>query len=113
MRTVLYFTPHPAPFVYQEELRRPQKSDLSDVVFFGSETQAGVHERFWLSPDWLSPDKGKLDFLEMWSGKDHLSLRSSQLGLSTGSPMDTETGYDLNTFGGQSKAWKIIHERQP
>ena len=90
-----------------DALYRP-KSESTDVVFFGTEARFDVPEVFW-----MSQNKGKLDFLELFAGKAVLSYCASQAGLSTGSPIDINTGYDLNTYEGQQKAWKIIKDGRP
>ena len=49
--TVFYYNSHSFPSKREEHLDRPSEKDSSDVVFFGSEIQADVHECFWLSPE--------------------------------------------------------------
>ena len=108
IRTEFFYVPHAEPSNKQDtSLYRP-KSEGTDVVFFGAESRFDVPETFW-----MAQNKGKIDFLELFAGKAILSYCTSQVGLPTGPPVDINTGYDLNTYDGQQKAWKLIKEGQP
>ena len=107
IRTELYFQPHAEPSKLTDDLYHPLP-DKEEEILFSSEYNMDVAECFW-----LSQPKGKLNFLELFAGKAILSYCCSQVGLLTGSPIDLNTGYDLNTYEGQQKAWKIIKEGQP
>ena len=62
---------------------------------------------------WEPVTKGKIDFLEMFSGSAKLSQVASMQGLRVGAPIDLRTGYDLLTADGRRKAMEVIEQQQP
>ena len=56
---------------------------------------------------WEPLTKGKIDFLEMFSGSAKLSQSASMQGLRVGTPIDLRTRYNLLTAEGRRKdIWK-------
>ena len=56
---------------------------------------------------WEPLTKGKIDFLEMFSGSARLSEPASMQGLRVGTPIDLRTRYNLLTAEGRRKdIWK-------
>ncbi len=108
IRTELFFVPHAEPSDMTDDALYRPKSENTGEAFLGTEARFDVPEVFW-----MTKDKGKLDFLELFAGKAVLSYCASQAGLQTGQPIDINTGYDLNTYEGQQKAWKVIKDGQP
>ena len=62
---------------------------------------------------WEPLTKGKIDFLEMFSGSARLSEPASMQGLRVGTPIDLRTRYNLLTAEGRRKAMKVIERQQP
>ena len=62
---------------------------------------------------WEIIERGKIDFLELFSGSARASAACSSSGLRVGQPIDLKTGFDLNTRSGQKKAVQIILEQEP
>ena len=85
--------------------RAPARSDTDEVVEDGSASYAHVL--------WQCQMKGKLDFLELFAGSARLSQCAALRGLSTGSPVDLRTGFDLNTRKAQARAIQAILEQKP
>ena len=62
---------------------------------------------------WEPITKGKIDFLELFSGSAKLSQIAAMQGLRVGAPIDLRTGYDLLTAEGRRKAMEVIERQQP
>ena len=57
---------------------------------------------------WEPVTKGRIDFLEMFSGSAKLSQVAAMQGLRVGAPIDLRTGYDLLSAEGRRKAMEVI-----
>lgn len=62
---------------------------------------------------WQPVHRGKIDFLELFSGSARLSQVAAMNGLRVGQPIDLRTGYDILTSEGRAKCMKIIEEQRP
>ena len=62
---------------------------------------------------WQPVMRGKIDFLELFSGSARLSQVAAMNGLRVGQPIDLRTGFDLLTSEGRAQTMKIIEEQKP
>ena len=62
---------------------------------------------------WEPITKGRIGFLEMFSGSAKLSQVVAMQGLRVGAPKDLRTGYDLLSAEGRRKAMEVIERQQP
>ena len=57
--------------------------------------QIGVEGHTYPSYNWRPVTKGKIDFLELFSGSARLSQVAAMNGLRVGQPIDLRTGFDI------------------
>ena len=75
--------------------------------------QMGVEGHTYSSYNWQPTTKGKIDFLELFSGSARLSQVAAMNGLKVGQPIDLRTGFDILTPEGRRRATKIIERQRP
>ncbi len=75
------------------------------IVASGNENQRSIPDgsTSFANVLWEVISKGKIHFLELFSGSARLSQCSALAGLKTGQPVDLRTGFDLNDPAGQKK----------
>ena len=63
--------------------------------------------------NWEPITKGKIDFLELFSGTARLSQVAAMNGLKVGTPIDLRTGFDILKVEGRKRAMEIIERQEP
>ena len=63
--------------------------------------------------NWEPITKGKIDFLELFSGSARLSQVAAMNGLKVGTPIDLRTGFDILKVEGRKRAMEIIERQEP
>lgn len=92
------------PNISSEEPEAQPSESVDVALSFDSRVYQAIWEIF---------PKGKIDFLEIFSGSAHLSYDVSRSGLRVGQPIDINTGYDLQTPQGRQATWNIIEQQSP
>ena len=63
--------------------------------------------------NWEPVTKGKIDFLELFSGSARLSQVAAMNGLKVGTPIDLRTGFYILKVEGRKRALEIIERQEP
>ena len=63
--------------------------------------------------NWEPVTKGKIDFLELFSGSARLSQVAAMNGFKVGTPIDLRTGFDILKVEGRKRAMEIIERQEP
>ena len=90
-----------------------KETDPANKLSHAGSNLSGPEGISYGSYNWEPITKGKIDFLELFSGSARLSQVAAMNGLKVGPPIDLRTGFDILKIEGRKRAMEIIERQKP